>query len=143
MWWQYRFDAEQLVRKVIHFLAYVYKKEEFREIYKTLSSRAKIGTCPPSRGEVSLKYVSEAIAFQGMPEFFELKQVYGSEGEESSDLMVSSEATPKMVKKKGEILKEIRLLKMGLKLEVNKVEDWLKLVKLYIEINDLRNAKSQ
>ena len=141
MWWQYRFDAEQLVRKVVHFLAYVYKREELREIHRTLKGRTKIGSCPPLRGDVPLRYVSEAITFQEMPEYFKLKQTYGLVAEESSELMTVSEETPKSKKKEEDIQREVRQLKKRLKLPDAKIMDWLKLIELSIQIDDLQSAE--
>jgi tetratricopeptide (TPR) repeat protein len=67
MWWQYRFDQERLVRKVVEFLAIIYERTELEQFHRTFSDWCS-GTseCQFKRNQVELarSYTSSALEFQ-------------------------------------------------------------------------------
>jgi cytochrome c-type biogenesis protein CcmH/NrfG len=136
MWWQYRFDSEQLVRKVVQFLAFMYESDEPRAIHETLADHIQKGTCTRLFGDVCLKYVTEAIVFKGSSEYFELGQAFGLFAIEQAEFTARDRGLKKEAPTEKEIEKEIRRVKRQLELRGDDAAAWFELGGLCLQARD-------
>ena len=115
MWWQYRFDSQRLVRKVVEFLAIICEAQELHNIEQTFLQRLQTGDCSRFGEELCRKYVSEAIVFKGKSEYLKLEQVFGMAASGEAGIPPVDKKTKEEGKAGKDIQKEIRRLKRRLR----------------------------
>ena len=131
MWWQYRFDSERQVQRVVQFLAVVYAKKELgkleTDLRNLLTENENHKTLKEESIRQGLEYTIKAIEFQQTNNFPRLLEVIGP----AVKPMDKSEARKTKIQKLAEAIKAPKA----------SAEDLFELAKLQIEEGNPEEAE--
>jgi tetratricopeptide (TPR) repeat protein len=140
MWWQYRFDSQRLVRKVVEFLAIIYETSELHKIKETFQDWKQTAAWS-SFSELALDHVSAAIKLKVEWESQKLEQVFSMAASGEAEIPFVDKKTTEGGRAGKDIQKEIRRLKRRLRSPDVAAGELVELISLYFSTKNYTAAE--